>query len=153
MLNWVNNCFPFLFTWGGVFRLEFLGFFFQSISNKGQKYKLYFLIFYLEYYLMWYRFALCIDISTGKFYCKFTLCIDISSGRFHHKFALCIDISSGRFHRKFVLCIDISFGRFHHQCTLCINITSGTVSYDVGHHRLCVSFASQFQWHQWVSAT
>ena len=26
-------------------------------------------------------------------YYRFTLCIDISSGRFHHQFSLCIDVS------------------------------------------------------------
>ena len=109
MLNWVNNHFPFLFTWGGVFRLEIWGFF-QSISNSGQKTWIYFLNFYLEYYVMWYRFALCIDISSGRFHCKFALCINIWSGRFHRQCTLCINIWSGTFHRKFALCINISSG-------------------------------------------
>ena len=117
MLNWVNNYFPFLFTWGGVFRLEFWGFFnVFLIVAKRQKYI--FLIFYLEYYLMWYRFALCIDILSGRFLCKFALCIDISSGRFHLKFTLCINIWSGRFHRKFTLCINISSGIGFMWCQL-----------------------------------
>ena len=72
-----------------------------------------------------HKFALCIDISSGRFHCKFALCIKIWSSRFHRKFALCIKIWSGRFHHKFALCITIWSGRFHHQCILCINIWSG----------------------------
>ena len=92
--------------------------------------------FYLEYYLMWYRFALYIGILSGRFHCKFTLCIDISSGRLHRKFALCIKIWSGRFHHQCALCINIWSGRFHCNFTLCINISSG-----IG-----------FIWHQLIQA-
>ena len=96
---------------------------------------------------MWYRFALCIDISSGRFHCKFALCIKIWSGRFHHKFALCIDIWSGRFHHKFALCIKIWSGGFHHQCALCIKIWSGRFHCKF---TLCINISSGigFMWPQ-----